>query len=119
MINQNKEEEDLKRLKDWILGFVRVRGNASADEIYTLSECTDLAMYVALHELVKSGLIHGVDPDGPELPRSHDKMTYTAERPNCPSCDVKLIAFGPNYSFLHCRICSSSFMQDSENDKCT
>jgi hypothetical protein len=114
MIDPNKEEEDLKRLKDWILGFVRVRGSANADEIYKLSECTDMMMYTALHELIDSCLISGADPKDNNCPWSHAEMIYTAERPNCPHCNVRLISFGPDYSYLHCGICSSSFFQDSE-----
>ena len=52
---------EASQLKWWILKRIKF-GDCTADDIYKESECGDIAMYLALHELVINKLIIGPDP---------------------------------------------------------
>lgn len=52
---------EASQLKWWILKRVKF-GDCTADDIYKESECGDIAMYLALHELVINNLIIGPNP---------------------------------------------------------
>jgi len=67
-------------LKWWILKRIKF-GSCTADDIYKESECGDIAMYLALHELVINSLIIGPDPydraeDTFNPHGGHTKMRY-------------------------------------------
>ena len=53
-----------------------LKGEMNADQIYTQSECTDQAMYLALYRLVKSKFVAGPSPYDEDSPRSHCNWTY-------------------------------------------
>jgi hypothetical protein len=60
--NSGRNAEEARALKWWILNHVRENGMVTADEIYEESGCGDIAMYLALHELVTNKLLEGQSP---------------------------------------------------------
>jgi hypothetical protein len=62
-----RNADESKALKWWILNYVDKRTSVTADDIYRDSECGDIAMYLALHDLVINGLIEGPSPYQEEL----------------------------------------------------
>lgn len=78
--------DEAKELKWWILDFVNKRLLVTADEIYKESECGDIAMYLALHELVTNGLIEGTSPyDESMRGTKHTEWEYSRSRAGAAS----------------------------------
>jgi len=62
---------------------IKEMGRVSAAELYAQGDVYDIPMYLALHTLVKTGLVDGVSPyavdmDGEFLCKSHSEMVFTA-----------------------------------------
>lgn len=65
------------QLKWWILHRLTV-GPVNADQISRNSKCGDIAMYLALHDLVINNLVHGVSPyDTSAIAARHNELEYT------------------------------------------
>jgi hypothetical protein len=65
------------QLKWWILHHVDKKRLITADDIYKESECGDIAMYLALHELVVNNYIEGLSPYDERMKgRNHHQMQY-------------------------------------------
>jgi hypothetical protein len=68
---------EANQLKWWILHYIDKKKLVSADDIYKESQCGDIAMYLALHELVVNDLIEGFSPyDDRSKGRNHHEMQY-------------------------------------------
>ena len=53
---------ELVALKQQILTFVNDMGSTSLDVVYITLDCTDIAMYLAIHDLVLEGKVVGQSP---------------------------------------------------------
>jgi hypothetical protein len=71
------------QLKWWILRYIDQKKLVTADEIYKDSRCGDIAMYLALHELVTNNLIEGLSPyDDQSKGRNHHQMQFRRAKNN-------------------------------------
>jgi len=68
--------EEAKSLKWWILTYLDKHTHATADELYEHSECGDMALYLALHELVIRDLIEGMSPYDVRRTGNHRDWQY-------------------------------------------
>jgi len=73
--NAGKNAAEAASLKWWIMKEIAKRP-MTADDIYKESECGDIAMYLALHELVNTGILLGISPYDVSAPNSHKDMHY-------------------------------------------
>jgi len=72
-----RNADEASKLKWWILHQLTI-SPLNADQIYAQSKCGDIAMYLALHELVINGLVNGRSPyDSKVRAMRHDRMIYT------------------------------------------
>ena len=72
----NDNWEESRRLIARITTFVAAVGPCSAQRIYTELECTDIAMYLALHSLVQVFRLMGPDPYAGGTGGNHDDWIY-------------------------------------------
>jgi len=61
----------------WVLHYIDQKKLVTADDIYKDSECGDIAMYLALHQLVTRNLIEGLSPyDERSKGHNHHQMQF-------------------------------------------
>jgi|GEM_PF-5681055 len=68
---------EAEELKWWVLHYIDQKKLVTADDIYKDSECGDIAMYLALHQLVTRNLIEGLSPyDERSKGHNHHQMQF-------------------------------------------